>query len=162
MGQILHDWNLAVKRELLAKAHASLQKGGAFIVYDQMIDDGRRENAAGLLMSLGMLIRTQGGFDYTGADCIGWMREAGFTEARREHLCGPYSMVVGAKVGNCTHALGVIGTAASGSHFAGKCPRHPKLKAPGRLSSPGRRVVEGSGMDEITDRIQPPSHAPRC
>lgn len=97
MGQILHDWNLAVKRGLLAKAHAALPRRGALIVYDQMIDDERRENASGLLMSLGMLIRTQGGFDYTGADCIGWMHEAGFTDLRRAHLSGPYSMVVGVK-----------------------------------------------------------------
>jgi hypothetical protein len=97
MGHILHNWNLQVKRELLAKAYAALPKGGVLVAYDQMIDDERRENVAGLLMSLNMLIRTQGGFDYTGADCIGWMHEAGFTKVRREHLHGPYSMVVGVK-----------------------------------------------------------------
>lgn len=97
MGQILHDWDLAVKRELLAKAYAVLSKGGALIVYDQMIDDERRENASALLMSLGMLMLTQGGFDYTGAECIGWMRESGFTDVRQDHLFGPYSMVVGHK-----------------------------------------------------------------
>jgi hypothetical protein len=97
MGQILHDWNLQLKRQLLAKAHAALPQGGALIAYDRMVDDGRRENAAGLLMSLNMLVRTQGGFDYTSADCIGWMREVGFVEAHHERLCGPYSMVVGIK-----------------------------------------------------------------
>jgi hypothetical protein len=97
MGHILHDWNLEVKRQLLAKAYAAVPKGGALIAYDQMIDDERRENAAGLLMSLNMLVRTQGGFDYTGADCIGWMRAAGFTEVHRAHLCGSHSMVVGIK-----------------------------------------------------------------
>jgi len=50
-----------------------------------------------LLMSLNMLIETEGGFDYTGADCIGWMAEAGFRETRVEHLVGPDSMVVGIK-----------------------------------------------------------------
>ncbi len=44
-----------------------------------------------------MLIETRGGFDYTAADCAGWMREAGFREARAEHLAGPDSMVVGVK-----------------------------------------------------------------
>lgn len=97
MGHILHDWNLEVKRELLAKAHAALPSGGALIIYDQMIDDERRRNAAGLLMSLNMLVRTQGGFDYTGADCIDWMRKAGFAEVGRAHLSGPHSMVVGVK-----------------------------------------------------------------
>ena len=95
MGHILHDWDLDQKRELLAKAHAALAAGGAPIVYDMMIDDERRRNAAGLLMSLNMLIETPGGFDYTGADCTGWLRDAGFREARVEPLVGAYSMAVG-------------------------------------------------------------------
>lgn len=97
MGHILHDWNLDEKRMLLAKAHAALPKGGALVVYDAMIDDARRENAFGLLMSLNMLIETPGGFDYTGADCAGWMREAGFRDISVEALQGPYSMAVGRK-----------------------------------------------------------------
>ncbi|RNF83088.1 methyltransferase [Montanilutibacter psychrotolerans] len=97
MGHILHDWDLAEKRRLLAKAYEALAPGGALIVYESLIDDERRENAFGLLMSLNMLIETPGGFDYTGADCTGWMREAGFAETRVEHLQGPDSMVVGIK-----------------------------------------------------------------
>jgi hypothetical protein len=97
MGHILHDWNLEVKRELVAKAYAALPRNGALIVYDWMIDDDRKDNAAGLLMSLNMLVRTQGGFDYTAADCIDWMHAAGFAEVRRAHLSGPHSMVVGVK-----------------------------------------------------------------
>jgi hypothetical protein len=97
MGHILHDWNLKEKRELLRKAHAALPEGGALIVYEALIDNDRRENAFGLLMSLNMLIETAGGFDFTGADCSGWMCEAGFRETRVTHLCGPDSMVVGIK-----------------------------------------------------------------
>jgi hypothetical protein len=97
MGHVLHDWDLAQKKLLLAKAFAALPKGGAVIVYDAIIDDDRRKNAFGLLMSLNMLIETPGGFDYTGADCCAWMSEAGFTTTRVEHLVGPDSMVVGIK-----------------------------------------------------------------
>ena len=97
MGHILHDWNLDEKRHLLAKAYAALPKGGALIVYEALIDDERRTNAFGLLMSLNMLIETPGGFDYTGADCQGWMREAGFSQTRVEHLIGPDSMVIAVK-----------------------------------------------------------------
>lgn len=96
-GHILHDWDQETKRMLLAKAHAALPPGGAVVVYDAIIDDERRENTFGLLMSLNMLIETPGGFDYTGADCMGWMREAGFRDCRVEHLVGPDSMVVGIK-----------------------------------------------------------------
>jgi hypothetical protein len=62
-----------------------------------MIDDARRENAAGLLMSLNMLIETAGGFDYTGADCLAWLRAAGFAEMRVERLGGPHSLAIGIK-----------------------------------------------------------------
>ena len=62
-----------------------------------MIDDERRHNAFGLLMSLNMLVETPGGFDYTGADCRRWMREVGFRETRVEQLVGPDSMAVGIK-----------------------------------------------------------------
>ncbi len=75
----------------------ALPSNGALIVYDAIIDDDRRENAAGLLMSLNMLIQTRGGFDYTGADCASWMREVGFRHTSVEHLTGPESMVVGIK-----------------------------------------------------------------
>jgi hypothetical protein len=97
MGHILHDWDLAQKRMLIAKAYAALPRGGAFIVYDAIIDDDRRRNAFGLLMSLNMLIETPAGFDYTGADCRGWMHDAGFKETRVEPLCGPDSMVIAIK-----------------------------------------------------------------
>ena len=97
MGHILHDWDLDEKRTLLQKAYDALPDGGALIVYEAIIDDDRRESAFGLLMSLNMLIETPGGFDYTGADCRGWMEEAGFKESYVEHLVGPDSMVVGIK-----------------------------------------------------------------
>jgi hypothetical protein len=74
-----------------------VQAGGALIVYEAIIDDARSTNAFGLMMSLNMLIETPGGFDYTGADCIGWMKEAGFSSARVAHLLGSDSMVVGIK-----------------------------------------------------------------
>jgi SAM-dependent methyltransferase len=97
MGHILHDWNLEEKKMLVRKAFDALNPGGAFVVYDALIDDDRSKNAFGLMMSLNMLIETPGGFDYTGADCIGWMHEAGFHSTRIEHLVGPESMVVGIK-----------------------------------------------------------------
>jgi hypothetical protein len=97
MGHILHDWDLAGKKTLLKKAFAALPRGGSVIAYDAIIDDDRRDNAFGLLMSLNMLIETPGGFDYTGADCQAWMHEAGFVSTRVEPLVGPDSMVIGRK-----------------------------------------------------------------
>ncbi len=97
MGHILHDWDLDTKRMLIAKAYDALPEGGAFVVYEALIDDDRSQNAFGLLMSLNMLIETPGGFDYTAADCQQWMREAGFRESSCHKLVGPDSMVIGIK-----------------------------------------------------------------
>ena len=97
MGHILHDWDLPTKKMLIAKAFDAIPAGGALVVYEAIIDDDRSKNAFGLLMSLNMLIETTGGFDYTGADCVAWMKEAGFSTTRVESLVGPDSMVIGIK-----------------------------------------------------------------
>jgi hypothetical protein len=97
MGHILHDWGIDDKRMLIGKAYEAVPEGGALIVYESIIDDDRSKNAFGLMMSLNMLIESPAGFDFTGADCQGWMKEAGFRETRVEHLVGPDSMVIGIK-----------------------------------------------------------------
>ena len=97
MGHILHDWDLPTKQMLIKKAFDAIPVGGALIVYEAIIDDDRSKNAFGLMMSLNMLIETTGGYDYTGRDCSGWMKEAGFSTTRVEHLVGPDSMVIGVK-----------------------------------------------------------------
>jgi hypothetical protein len=97
MGHILHDWNLDEKQSLIAKAYDALPAGGALIVYESIIDDDRSQNVFGLLMSLNMLIETPGGFDYTAAEGMEWMRAAGFTSTHAEHLVGPDSMIIAIK-----------------------------------------------------------------
>jgi hypothetical protein len=97
MGHILHDWDLERKRALLASAYESLPTGGVLIVYETLIDDERRESAAGLLMSLNMLLVTSGGFDFSGADCKGWMLDAGFSRTEVRNLTGADSMILGFK-----------------------------------------------------------------
>ena len=94
MGRVLHNWDMATKAMLLRKAYEALPAGGALIVFERMIDDERRTNSVGLLSSLNMLIMTEGGFDFTAADCIGWMADAGFRHMRCEPLTGDQSMVV--------------------------------------------------------------------
>ena len=97
MGHILHDWDLPIKKMLIKKAFDAIPVGGALVVYEAIIDDDRSKNAFGLMMSLNMLIETPGGFDYTGSDCTAWMKEAGFSSIRIEHLVGPDSMVIAIK-----------------------------------------------------------------
>ena len=97
LGRVLHNWDLPTKSMLLAKAYDALPDGGALIVYEKLIDDARRENAQALLESLNMLVISAGGFDFSGADCIGWMRNAGFRNLRLEPLTAGHSMVTGLK-----------------------------------------------------------------
>jgi predicted O-methyltransferase YrrM len=91
MGMILHDWNLDRKKQLVKAAYDALPDGGAYIVVENIIDDARRENAFGLLMSLNMLIEFGDAFDFTGADFATWCKEAGFKEVRVVPLVGPTS-----------------------------------------------------------------------
>jgi SAM-dependent methyltransferase len=91
MGLILHDWNLDRKMQLIRSAYDALPEGGAFIVIENLIDDARRENAFGLMMSLNMLIEFGDAFDFTGSDFAGWCREVGFREVEIVPLTGPAS-----------------------------------------------------------------------
>src|SRR5246500_204537 len=97
MGLILHDWNLERKMVLIKAAYDALPEGGAFIVVENLIDDARRENAFGLLMSLNMLIEFGDAFDFAGKDFWGWCREAGFQRYEVLHLAGPCSAAIAYK-----------------------------------------------------------------
>ena len=97
MGMILHDWNLDHKKILIRKAYAALPAGGAFVAIENIIDDERRQNAFGLLMSLNMLIEFGDAFDFTGADFRGWCTEAGFSKCEIVPLAGPASAAVAYK-----------------------------------------------------------------
>jgi SAM-dependent methyltransferase len=91
MGLILHDWNLDRKMRLIRSAYDALPDGGTFIVIENLIDDARRENAFGLMMSLNMLIEFGDAFDFTGSDFAEWCREAGFEDVEILPLTGPAS-----------------------------------------------------------------------
>ena len=97
MGMILHDWNLDAKKMLIAKAYRALPKGGAFVAIENIIDDERRQNAFGLLMSLNMLIEFGEAFDFTGMDFRQWCLDAGFSRCEIMPLGGPASAAVAYK-----------------------------------------------------------------
>jgi hypothetical protein len=97
MGMILHDWNLERKKQLVSAAFDALAVGGCFIVIEALIDDARRENSFGLLMSLNMLIEFGDAFDYTGAEFRSWCTEAGFRSVEVIALAGHSSAAVAYK-----------------------------------------------------------------
>ncbi|MDB5330205.1 MAG: O-methyltransferase family 2 [Phycisphaerales bacterium] len=97
MGMILHDWNLEKKMHLIRAAYDALPPGGALVAIEALIDDERRENLFGLLMSLNMLIEFGDAFDYSGADFRKWCGEAGFKRFEVMHLAGPASAAIAYK-----------------------------------------------------------------
>jgi alkyl hydroperoxide reductase subunit AhpC/cyclopropane fatty-acyl-phospholipid synthase-like methyltransferase len=97
MGMILHDWNLGKKLHLIRAAYDALPPGGALVAIEALIDDARRENTQGLLMSLNMLIEFGDAFDYSGADFKKWCGEVGFKRFEVIHLAGPSSAAVAYK-----------------------------------------------------------------
>jgi ubiquinone/menaquinone biosynthesis C-methylase UbiE len=97
MGHVLHDWDLDTKRILISKAYDALPPGGRLLVYESLIDDERRVNTTGMVMSLNVSLVSVGGLGYTGAECTSWMAGAGFRETSVSHLDGPEYMVVGVK-----------------------------------------------------------------
>jgi hypothetical protein len=96
-GRVLHNWDLPTKKALLKKAYDALPVEGAVIVLERLIDDERKRVVGGLLASLHMLIMTDGGFDFSAADCTGWMLEAGFRAPTLTQLTSTHSMVTGIK-----------------------------------------------------------------
>ena len=97
MGMILHDWNLEKKMHLIRAAYEALPPGGALVAIEALIDDARRENVLGLLMSLNMLIEFGDAFDYSGADFRGWCSEVGFRRFEVLHLAGASSAAIAYK-----------------------------------------------------------------
>jgi hypothetical protein len=97
MGNILHDWDEENKLNLLRKAFEALPDGGAFAAIENVIDDERKQNVFGLMMSLNMLIETGSGFDYTFDDFNKWTRKVGFKSTVLLPLAGPASAAIAYK-----------------------------------------------------------------
>jgi hypothetical protein len=97
MGNILHSFDLPRKKSLLGKAYDALPYGGELAVIELILDDERRRNTMGLLMSVNMLIESEGGFNFTQSEFEGWCREAGFRDVRFEPLAGPTSAAIALK-----------------------------------------------------------------
>ncbi len=97
MGNVLHNWNLENKKILIQKAYNALSNGGVLIAIENLIDDARRENTFGLLMSLHMLITFGDAFDYTFEDFRQWCSEVGFQRFNVINLAGSTSAAIAYK-----------------------------------------------------------------
>ena len=96
MGRILHNWGLPAKRMLLEKAYRTLPAGGALIVYEPMIDDGRA-NTQALFAAVTMLLETPEGSELTLTECRYWMAQTGFSGMQVIRLDAGHTAMVGYK-----------------------------------------------------------------
>jgi len=97
MGNIIHGMDEENKQLLVNKVYASLPENGALMTIENIIDDERRVNTFGLLMSLNMLIENGNAFDYMPSDFKRWATKAGFKRTEIIPLAGPTSAAIAYK-----------------------------------------------------------------
>ncbi len=89
LSMILHDWDVATNRSLLAKCHAALPPGGVVIVSELILNSERTGPPAAALMGLNMVVETEGGRNYSEVEYAQWLRDAGFTDVHRVSFDAP-------------------------------------------------------------------------
>ena len=94
LARILHDWDAPPRRRILEKTRRTELEGGAAIVCEALIDDGRCTNPRALLTSMHLLLQTATGFESTIGECAGWMHEAGFACTQAIPLLTPFTALV--------------------------------------------------------------------
>ncbi|MFD4143353.1 MULTISPECIES: methyltransferase [unclassified Streptomyces] len=92
MGHVLHDWDRTQRGELVAKAFDAVNPGGALIVYDRMLDD-EPDHVENLVISLDMLLVTDGGSEYPTSELLEHAKNAGFASTEVKPL-SDYDTVV--------------------------------------------------------------------
>lgn len=97
MGNILHGFDEPGKQRVIGKAYDAVKDGGVFIAIENVIDNERRKNTLGMLMSLNMLIENGDGFDYSQQDFERWTTAAGFRKTEVIPLAGPTSAAIAYK-----------------------------------------------------------------
>jgi 3-hydroxy-5-methyl-1-naphthoate 3-O-methyltransferase len=87
-SMILHDWDEAKNRALLRRSFDALPSGGAVVISELLVDDDKTGPAPAALMSLNMLIETEGR-NYTVAEYAAWLKDTGFDAIKTVSFEGP-------------------------------------------------------------------------
>ncbi len=89
LSLIMHDWSEADDRRILEKCHAALPPGGAVIICELLVNDAKTGPVPAAMMSLNMLVETQGGRNYTAAEYARWLKDVGFRRVRAVRFAAP-------------------------------------------------------------------------
>jgi SAM-dependent methyltransferase len=82
LSMIMHDWNEDQDRDILRKCYQALPRGGAVIIAELLVNDDKTGPVPAALMSLNMLIETEGGRNYTPVEYGAWLGELGFRDVQ--------------------------------------------------------------------------------
>lgn len=93
LGHVLHDWDPQQRKDLVALAYAAVNPGGALLVYDRMLED-EPSHVENLVISLDMLLVTDGGSEYTVTELLDHAAAAGCTDVTAEPLGHDDTLVV--------------------------------------------------------------------
>ncbi|WP_433379854.1 methyltransferase [Actinoplanes sp. CA-142083] len=98
LSMIMHDWAADRCRAILRKCWAALPSGGQVIIAELLVNDARTGPPAAALMSLNMLVETEGR-NYTPAEYSAWLSELGFQDIRTVwfEAAGANGAVIGRK-----------------------------------------------------------------
>jgi len=98
LSMVLHDWAEDRCRAILQKCWAALPSGGQVVISELLVNDARTGPPAAALMSLNMLVETEGR-NYTPAEYAAWLGDLGFHDVRTVwfEAAGANGAVIGRK-----------------------------------------------------------------
>jgi len=94
LGHILHSEGETRSRQLLSKVFNALAPGGTIAIAEFLVDDARAANTRGLIFAVNMLVNTDDGDTFSFNEIAGWLRLAGFENARTVESPGPSPLIL--------------------------------------------------------------------
>lgn len=95
LGWMLHDYAPATQARILRNIHDALPPGGTFIASETPLDDDEAGPLFTSLLSLNMLVSTDGGGESTRREYVVRFQEAGFENVRVVSISGPRTLFLG-------------------------------------------------------------------
>jgi 4-hydroxy-2,2'-bipyrrole-5-carbaldehyde O-methyltransferase len=97
LGWMLHDYAPDIQDRILRHIHDALPPGGTFMASETPLADDEAGPLFTALLSINMLVSTDGGIESTGEQYLERFRRAGFVNVRKQAIPGPRTLFIGEK-----------------------------------------------------------------
>ncbi|QTL35421.1 methyltransferase [Pseudoalteromonas viridis] len=97
LGWMLHDYAPETQVTILKNIYNAMPAGGRFIASETPLNDDKSGPEFTALLSLNMLVSTDGGIESSSEEYLARFHEAGFSNARILEIPGPRTLIVGEK-----------------------------------------------------------------